>query len=118
MELDFGMRLAGNNNLGGNICKDDNSHDGVCNSGGETQLDEIEVILYDGNNRFFGGVETSTDGSYIFPYLPDDEYVVGVRTGQDSLSHYHLTTQTGDTPADTIRVLTSVIFQIVEVENY
>jgi uncharacterized repeat protein (TIGR01451 family) len=115
LELDFGFRLAGDNTIGGNVCIDDGSRDGICSTGGESQLDTIEIKLFDGAGKYLGAVKTQSNGSYQVPYLPDDDYLVSLATSQSGLHSYDFTTELDDTPAFAMNTVNGVIIQSIHV---
>jgi len=115
LDIDFGLTLNGNHQLGGTVCIDDDE-DGVCNTGGETFFQNVKILIYDNTGMYLGGVLTAANGSYLFPVLPDGSYTLSLNTNQTDLNTYHFTTQLGDTPASSILHTSSgIIFQEVPV---
>lgn len=115
-DLDFGLRFNGNLQLGGNVCID-HDNDGICSSGGETHLDAIEVNIFDGSGKYFGGVPTENDGSYLFPFLLDSNYHVVLNAAQQNLNTYQFTTEEEDTPASSIFYIGDNIYQAVALQQ-
>lgn len=114
LEVDFGLTLNGDHQLGGAVCIDTDA-DGICSTGGETLLGTIDILLYDGMGNYFGGISTDNNGSYLFPRLIDSNYTVLLNTHQASLNTYHFTTKLEDTPATSLLHLNNLIYQSVPV---
>jgi len=106
LDVDFGMRLTGNNSLAGNICLDDGSNDGVCDgTSGEVDIDSVTDYLYrkvDGAYEAFGTTLTASDGSYSFGNLPNDTFIVSIGKTNPSIAISTLTTEDADAPSGDI----------------
>ncbi len=114
-DLDFGFRLTGEFNLSGNVCIDDGSKDGRCNTGGEEQLSSLIIALFNDKGTKLGSITTNEDGNYRFPFLPQGNYIIDFSKEQIDLDSFFLTTQLGDTPASDILIAQYSIFQKVSV---
>ncbi len=114
-DLDFGFSLAGEFDLSGTICLDDGSKDGTCGTGGEEKIAMLEVLLFDDKGTFFGGVTNNSEGTYLFPFLPEDNYIVSLDIQQRALDTFLFTTKVAMTPAEEILITTDAIFQKVAV---
>ena len=114
-DLDFGFSLAGDFDLSGTICLDDGSKDGTCGTGVEEKIAMLDVLLFDDKGTFFGGVTNNSEGTYLFPFLPEDNYIVSLNIKQRALDTLLFTTKAAMTPAEEILITTDAIFQKVAV---
>lgn len=114
-DLDYGFRLAGEFSLSGQICIDDLTKDGSCNTGTETYLNELVVNIFDKKGKKLGGVITSQNGAYEFPNLFPDNYLVDLSKAQNSLDNYILVTTEQSNQAIAVLTTKYSMFQKVEV---
>ncbi len=115
LDLDFGLKLNGSFSLSGNICVDDGSGDGICSTGGESQLESIPVYIYNDGGDYLGFVYTNSSGQYQFSGLPADGYFVAIGTALTPFDLMALTTTTDDTPATAITINAASVVQTVPV---
>jgi protocatechuate 3,4-dioxygenase beta subunit len=116
LNVDFGYRYSGPNNLSGTICLESATINGVCGAGssgiapGEVAFNRVMVFLLrwsdDGDSQVEAGetiliANTSSDGNgdYAFQNIPAGSYAVAIAAPDTSLA---LTTQSGDTPASQV----------------
>ncbi|MFK7979143.1 MAG: carboxypeptidase-like regulatory domain-containing protein, partial [Saprospiraceae bacterium] len=115
-DLKFGFRLAGDLSLSGNVCIDDGSKNGNCSTGTEEPLASMVLTIFNEAGDLLGGVTTNQTGSYRFPNLPEDSYVVHFAKEQISFMDYFFTTEIGATPALKIVEASKSILQKVLVQ--
>jgi LPXTG-motif cell wall-anchored protein len=67
---------------------------------GETPLEDVTVVLYDGEGNELDRTETNEHGRYLFDDLPAGEYEVGIELTEEQAALYEFTDPTrGDDPA-------------------
>jgi len=114
-DLNYGFGLAGEFSLSGQICIDDLTKDGTCNTDTETYFKELVVNIFDDSGKKLGGVITNENGAYEFPNLFAQDYIVELHKVQNSLEDYLLTTTEQSNAATVVTTTSFAIFQKVTV---
>ena len=111
LDIDFGLKESGSFSISGTVCIDDGSNDGICSTGGETDLEGYYLSIYNLNGELKGQVKTDAFGDYTFKGLSEGTYFVAIPTNQVPLEFMILTTMLGDTPAASIINTAASVYQ-------
>ncbi|MFK7980837.1 MAG: hypothetical protein AB8G86_12705 [Saprospiraceae bacterium] len=116
-DLNYGFGLAGEYSLSGQVCIDDLTKDGTCNTGTETYLRNLVINIFDERGKKLGGIVTADNGSYEFPNLFPENYILDLNKVQNSINDYILVTTASSNDAIVVTTTKYAIFQKVAVQE-
>lgn len=85
LDADFGYRYAGDYDISGTVFFDVNDNGGLYESGTDSPYEGITVYLWK-DGAIIGVTTTNASGYYIFPDLPNGDYIVSVDRNSPQLA--------------------------------